>query len=117
LLPAEASDVVANKMASVVRCLMTIPCFPKWGKRRSLPSSEAVNTLLTPTTMGGEKFHITVTIDNEKGLENADFLAFSLRGNLLSRNIPTRHFLLQFFCHVQPLRIQRRRIFIRRYMC
>jgi hypothetical protein len=36
----------------------------------------AVNTLLTPTTMGGEKFHITVTIDNEKALQIADFLNF-----------------------------------------
>jgi hypothetical protein len=34
----------------------------------------AVNTLLTPTTMGAEKFNIIVTIDNEKALEIGHFL-------------------------------------------
>ena len=43
----------------------------------------AVNTLLTPTTMGGEKFHITVTIDNEKALQIADFLHFPASRTLL----------------------------------
>jgi hypothetical protein len=31
LLAADASDVVARRMANVVRCLMTIPCFSKVG--------------------------------------------------------------------------------------
>jgi hypothetical protein len=34
----------------------------------------AVNTLLTPTTMGAEKFNIFVTIDNEKALQIGHFL-------------------------------------------
>jgi hypothetical protein len=37
----------------------------------------AVNTLLTPTTMGAEKFNIFVTIDNEKALEIGHFLKAS----------------------------------------
>jgi hypothetical protein len=82
----------------------------------------AVNTLLTPTTMGGEKFHITVTIDNEKALQIADFLNFPASeissprnkfaitdfGKKITRRlIPTRRSDLKFFCHVQPLMVRR----------
>ena len=80
----------------------------------------AVNTLLTPTTMGGEKFHITVTIDNEKALQIVDFLHFRVLGVLSqwnkihghefglksnTRSIPAWRCGLQFFCHVQPLKL------------
>jgi hypothetical protein len=71
--------------------------------------------------MGGEKFHITVTIDNEKALQIAglpDFLQqeFRRRGiNPRSRIwgkkttralIPARRSGLKFFCHVRPLKQQ-----------
>jgi hypothetical protein len=40
--------------------------------------------------MGGEKFHITVTIDNEKALKIGDFLAFAYQEVLASRDHPSR---------------------------
>jgi hypothetical protein len=36
--------------------------------------------------MGGEKFHITVTIDNEKALQISELLDFLASGILLLRN-------------------------------
>jgi hypothetical protein len=94
--------------------------FSKVGSATITALARAVNTLLTPTTMGGEKFHITVTIDNEKALQIADFLHFRASEILLpwnkihdhefglksnTRLIPGRRSGLQFFCHVQPLKL------------
>jgi hypothetical protein len=42
--------------------------------------------LLTATTMGGEKFHITVTIDIEKSLADCGFREFSFRNILFVWN-------------------------------
>jgi hypothetical protein len=42
----------------------------------------AVNTLLTPTTMGAKKFNIIVTIDNEKALEIGHFLHCCIKARI-----------------------------------
>jgi hypothetical protein len=96
--------------------------FSKVGSATIATLGRAVNTLLTPTTMGGEKFHITVTIDNEKALQIAGLPEFSAAGISSSRNksaiadfgakkttralIPARRSGLKFFCHVRPLKQQ-----------
>jgi translation initiation factor 2B subunit (eIF-2B alpha/beta/delta family) len=50
--------------------------FSKVGSATIAALARAVNTLLTATTMACEKFHLTVTIDNEKVLQIAGFLNF-----------------------------------------
>jgi hypothetical protein len=94
--------------------------FSKVGSATIAALERAVNTLLTPTTMGGEKFHITVTIDNEKALQIADFLHFRASRILLPWNKIHDHEFgpksntrliaawrsgLQFFCHVQSVKL------------
>jgi hypothetical protein len=82
--------------------------------------------------MGGEKFHITVTIDNEKALQIADFLnvpaliislplntsAITDFGKKTTRRlIPSRRSDLKFFCHVQPLMVRRLSDFLSADIC
>jgi hypothetical protein len=50
--------------------------FSKVGSATIATLAGGVNTLLTPTTMGGEKFHITVTIENEKAIAKPALLKF-----------------------------------------
>jgi hypothetical protein len=51
--------------------------FSKVGPATIAALARAVNTLLTAATMGFEKFHLTVTIDNGVALQIAGFLIFS----------------------------------------
>ncbi len=65
-------------MASLVTRVMTLPCFSKAGSATIAALAQAVNTRLTPSSMGAEKFHSAVTIDDEKTqqITNASTLSF-----------------------------------------